>query len=71
MFKIRYTLEYVNGGWKYFVEEFDDREYFRKSIRELKNNPKCIGFVTTNTISGIVKYFEKYNGKWLKESHKI
>ena len=66
MFKIRYTLEYANGGWKRFNNEFSDREEFRKFIREIKNNPKCIGYVTINTINGIIKYNEKSNGKWVK-----
>lgn len=66
MFKIRYTLEYANGGWKYFDNEFNDREEFRKFVREIKNNPKCIGYVTTNTITGIVKYNERFGNKWLK-----
>ena len=66
MFKIRYILECANGGWKHFNNEFNNRDEFRKFVREIKNNPKCISFVTTNTLTDIVKYNEKLNNKWLK-----
>lgn len=66
MFKVKYTFEYANGGWKHFKEEFEDREEFRAFVRNIKNDPKCIGYVTTNTDRGFSKINEKENGKWIR-----
>lgn len=71
MFKIKYTLEYANGGWKYFNNEFDDKEAFRKFVREVKNNPKCIGYVITYPDRGFSKINEKQNGRWIKSVETI
>lgn len=66
MFKLKYTFEYANGGWKHFDKEFEDVEEFRTFVRDIKNDSKCIAYMTTKIDRGFSKVFEKENGKWIK-----
>ena len=66
MFKVEYIFEYANGGWKHFNKEFNNREEFRTFVRSIKNDPKCICYVTTYTDRGFSKINEKENGKWIR-----
>lgn len=48
MNKVTYIIEYSNGGWKYFNEEFEDRKEFNRFIKDLRNNRKCVAWTATN-----------------------
>ena len=48
MNKVTYIIEYSNGGWKYFNEEFEDRKEFNRFIKGLRNNSKCVAWKATN-----------------------
>lgn len=45
---VTYVLQYPNGGWKYFTEEFSDRKEFNRFIKNLRNKSNCIAWKATN-----------------------